>query len=239
MARIGSKRFITHKELNGWLDEQGKFDLDLFNLYFVIYYKEGENPVKTGKAELRGFLQDTETVVERVLDDGRDAYGKGRVILLEESVGNWLTYQYSNVFGKGNRNNKNTRVRVNELWWGDSLTKASKNEIKQRLYATINRFGNILVAREQGVLEEEKKNPPVTYADALTHLRDLGTVSVTLEDMGTLDIWYEEDEYQSGYISEYKGNILYDNARTVLGATLSGVTDGDEDKVKKVKYKLL
>lgn len=239
MARIGSKRFITHNELNGWLDEQGKFDLDLFNLYFVIYYKEGENPVKTGKAELRGFLQDTETVVERVLDDGRDAYGKNRVILLEESVGNWLTGIYSNVFGKGNRNNKNTRDRVNELWWGDSLTKASKNEIKQRLYATINRFGNILVAREQGVLEEEKKNPPVTYADALTHLRDLGTVSVTLEDMGTFDIWYEEDEYQSGYISEYKGNILYDNARTVLGVTLSGVTDGDEDKVKKVKYKLL
>lgn len=88
MARIGSKRFITHNELNGWLDEQGKF-----NLYFVIYYKEGENPVKTGKAELRGFLQDTETVVERVLDDGRDAYGKNRVILLEESVGNWLTVE--------------------------------------------------------------------------------------------------------------------------------------------------
>lgn len=239
MARIGSKRFITHNELNGWLDEQGKFDLDLFNLYFVIYYKEGENPVKSGKAELRGYLQDTETVVERVLDDGRDAYGKNRVILLEESVGNWLTGQYSNVFGKGNRNNKNTRVRVNELWWGDSLTKATKNEIKQRLYATINRFGNILVAREQGVLEEEKKNPPVTYAEALTHLRDLGTVNVTLEGMGTFDIWYEEDEYQSGYISEYKGNILYDNARTALGATLSGVTEGDEDKVKKVKYKLL
>ena len=239
MIRIGSKRFITHKVLNDCLDEQGKFGLDLFNLYFVIYYKEGENPVKTGKAEFRGFLQDTETVVERVLDDGRDAYGKNRVILLEESVGNWLTYQYSNVFGKGNRDNKNTRVRVNELWWGDSLTKASKNEIKQRLYAAINRLGNILVAREQGVLEEEKKNPPVTYADALTHLRGLGMVNVTLEGVGTFDIWYEEDEYQSGYISEYKGNILYDNARIVLGVTLSEVTDGDRDKVKKVKYKLL
>lgn len=239
MVRNKNKRMITHKEVNGWLDKQGKFDLDVFNMFIVTYYKEGTDPIKTGKTEIKGYLQDTETVVERVLDDGRDAYDKDKVLLYEINFGEWLTEVYRDVFGNGRVRNKSTRERVNDLWWGDRLTKASKNEIKQRLYAIANRNGNLVIRQEALRIEDERKFPPVTYAEALTHLRDLGSVNVTLDGVGSFDIWYEDDEYQSGYISEYKGNILYGNARAVLGATLRGVTDEDEDKVKKVKYKLL
>lgn len=238
MVSSKNKRMITHKEINGWLDKQGKFDLDVFNIFIVTYYKEGTDPIKTGKTEIKGYLQDTETVVERVLDDGRDAYGKDKVLIYEFNFGEWLTEVYRDVFGNGRVRDKSTRVRVNDLWWGDKITKSGKNEIKQRLYEIANRNGNIVI-RQEALRIEDKKFPPVTYADALTHLRDLGSVNVTLDEVGSFDIWYKDDEYQSGYISEYKGNILYDNARTVLGATLRGVTDGDEDKVKKVKYKLL
>lgn len=234
-----NKRMITHKELNGWLDKQGKFDLDVFNIFIATYYKEGTDPRKTGKTEIKGYLQDTETVVERVLDDGRDAYDKDKILLYEFNFGKWLTEAYWNVFGTERVRDKSTRDRVNALWWGDKITKSVKNEIKQRLYAIANRYGNIVIRQEALRIEEDKKLPPVTYAEALTHLRDLGSVTLTLDDVGSFDIWYKDDEYQSGYISEYKGNILYDNARTVLGVTLRGVTDGDEDKVKKVKYKLL
>lgn len=239
MVRNKNKRMITHKEVNGWLDKQDKFNLDVFNIFIVTYYKEGTDPIKTGKTEIKGYLQDTETVVERVLDDGRDAYDKDKVLLYEINFGEWLTEVYRDVFGNGGVRNKNTRERVNDLWWGDRLTKASKNEIKQRLYAIANRNGNLVIRQEALRIEDERKFPPVTYAEALTHLRDLGSVNVTLDGVGSFDIWYEDDEYQSGYISEYKGNILYGNARAVLGATLRGVTDEDEDKVKKVKYKLL
>lgn len=234
-----NKRMITHKEVNGWLDKQGKFDLDVFNVFIATYYKEGTDPIKTGKTEIKGYLQDTEKVVERVLDDGRDAYDKDKVLLYEFNFGEWLTETYRDLFGNGRVRNKSTRDRVNDLWWGDKITKAKKSEIKQRLYEIANRNGNIVIRQEVLRIEDEKRFPPVTFAEALTHLRDLGTLRVSLEDMGSFDIWYEDDEYQSGYISEYKGNILYNNARTVLGVTLRGITDEDEDKVKKVKYKLL
>ena len=234
-----NKRMITHKEVNGWLDKQGKFDLDVFNVFIATYYKEGTDPIKTGKTEIKGYLQDTEKVVERVLGDGRDAYDKDKVLLYEFNFGEWLTETYRDLFGNGRVRDKSTRDRVNDLWWGDKITKAKKSEIKQRLYEIANRNGNIVIRQEVLRIEDEKKFPPVTFAEALTHLRDLGTLRVSLEDMGVFDIWYEDDEYQSGYISEYKGNILYDSARTVLESTLRGVTDGDEDKVKKIKYKLL
>lgn len=235
MAEITKKRLLTHKEIDAWLDKPLKFDMDVFNIFITVYYEVGTKPYDTGKMEIRGFLEDTETVEEAVLDDGRGVYDKNRKVLITElNFGEYLEKQLEN----SKQGKRLTREHINKLWW-EQLTKKNKSAIKKRLHGYMNQVGNIVLMQEHERLEEEKKNPPVTYAEALTHLRDLGTVNVTLDEVGSFDIWYEDDEYQSGYISEYKGNILYNNARIVLGVTLNGITDRDEDKVKKIKYKLL
>lgn len=239
MSNRVNKRLITHKEIDGWLDKQGKFDVDVFNLFFVTYYEVGTDPLKTGEVEIQTFLEDIDTVRETVLDDGRDAYDNNQKIwLMEYTLGEKLVSQYDPE-GNSRQLTSKDKEHINDMWWGSYLSKATKAEFKKRLHKFANQMGNIVLRQEHIRLKEEKQNPPTTYAEALTHLRNKGTINVSLEDSGRFDIWYKEDEYQSGYLSEYMGNIVYDNARTSLGATINGMTDRDENNIKKIKYKLL
>lgn len=202
-------------------------------------YEVGTDPLDTGKVEIKTFLGDTGTVVESVLEDGRDVYDNNqKVMLMEYTLGEKLLSLY-NTSGNSRQLTSKDRENINDMWRGSYLSKATKAEFKKRLHKFANQMGNIVLRQEHIRLKEEKQNSPTMYAEALTHLRNKGTIKVSLEDFGRFDIGYKEDEYQSGYLSEYKGNILYDNARTELGATINGMTDRDENNIKKIKYKLL
>ena len=235
MAEITKKRLLTHKEIDAWLDKPLKFDMDVFNIFITVYYEVGTKPYDTGKMEIRGFLEDTETVEEAVLDDGRGVYDKNRKVLITElNFGEYLEKQLE----KSKQGKRLTREHINKLWW-EQLTKKNKSAIKKRLHGYMNQVGNIVLMQEHERLEEEKKNPPKTFAQAVEHLREQKEVEVSLDNVGKFDIWYEADEYQSGYISEYKGNILYNDPKIALQVTIKGMADEDEDTIKKIKYKLL
>lgn len=243
---IKRKRLITHRQLDEVLDKRGRNDFDIFNIYFVTYYKLNTRPIDTGKAEVKVIPEGTRTVVESVLWNGRDVYDNNRkVVLHEECFGDYVKLAYEKNKGQYVEDSPELRKHLNMLWWEEgNLSKTAKKKLKQSIYNRINEVGNHLIHQEENLLEGMKNTHIVTFTQAVDHLESKKGVDVVYLKQGVHSIWYEKREdatgrVNEGYVSSFLGEQLYDDPKEVLQKTIIGMAEGDRDNLKKISYELV
>ena len=243
---IKRKRLLTHRQLDEVLDKRLRKDIDIFNIYFVNYYKRNSSPLDTGKVEVKVFLEDTSTVVESVIGNGRDVYdNKSKVLLHEECFGDYVKLAYESSKGNYVEDTPELKDKLNDIWWEEGkLAKGVKKDIKQRIYDRMNEVGNHLIRQEAMLLEEQSNSPIVTFTQAVEHLRKNKSVDVVYLKRGVHSIWNEKREDASGkvnegYVSSFLGEQMYDDPKEVLQKTVEGMAEGDRNNLKKIRYELV
>lgn len=80
----------------------------------------------------------------------------------------------------------------------------------------------------------------ITKEEAIENLEDGMDIEVTVGDstftIGDMHGYVGSPENKEGYISEYLGNVWYDDAGGIIYDTVEGMADGDKDLMDSATY---
>lgn len=79
----------------------------------------------------------------------------------------------------------------------------------------------------------DKKEAIQTLEDGMDIRIELGDDEFIIGDMHN---YIGAPENESGYISEYLGNVWYADAEHIINETINGMTDGNKDQIKNVRF---
>lgn len=80
----------------------------------------------------------------------------------------------------------------------------------------------------------------ISKAEAIENLEDGMDIKVTVGDstftIGDMQGYVGSPEDEEGFISEYLGNVWYDDAEAIIDETVDGMADGDKDLMATATY---